>query len=390
MLPDGLLRILLVVRHAWPESSRSRQGEPILTLAEMSGDDRAWLLDYVAPIIFPDEERLFLLINEEHRATFKDEFWSRRERAGLPPPLGPGYRRRYEEIRRIVDASYEGWRQDAGRMVIAHGEPSSIENVSEKGCGDLFRNLEIWTYVDPGTSGFSFRHELFYRLAPGAPRKVWRYGDSDSDLLQPGSCRKSLTDLQRWECPPPRDISIKEDHCAPACAEGCRVILIWNEIKARHGSALGGRIAQSRVLAPPEVPREDLDSLAARFPEIGSVGARTIALESGDSGSSPTGAVDNETRPMTRPWSSEQIREAILALPRKYRDWLDLAGPLVSTEELVEFLRLRPGERDEYIRRFWKHHAHASSRWSSRSWGIGGGIFEAALVHSPGRFLLPG
>ncbi len=318
---------------------------------KLSDEDRAWLLDYVAPIIFPDEERLFLLVNDEHRDLFKDEFWKRRENGGLASPLGPGYRRRYEELRRLVDSSYDGWRHDAGRMVIAHGEPSSIENVSEKGCGDLFRNLEIWTYADAGAAGSSLRREFFYRVAPGGPRKLWTYGDRDSDLLQPGSCRKSLTDLQRWECPPPRDITVFNDPCAPACPDACRVILIWNEIKARHGSALGGRVSQSRALSPPDVQREDLASLAARFPEVARPGARAIAVES-------PGALAEQPAEISAGWTNEKVRDAILALPKKYREWLDLAGPLVSRSELVEFLALRPGDREGYVRRFWKRHGH--------------------------------
>ncbi len=47
-----------------------------------------------------------------------------------------------------------------------------------------------------------------------------------------------------------------------------------------------------------------------------------------------------------------------IALPKKYRGWLDLAGPLVTRSELVEFLRLRAGDRDGYVRRFWKRHGH--------------------------------
>src|SRR5215831_5470810 len=53
-------------------------------------DERQWLTVYVAPIILPEEEKVFLELSEQHeRDRFKEEFWKRRERDGLPAPMGP-------------------------------------------------------------------------------------------------------------------------------------------------------------------------------------------------------------------------------------------------------------------------------------------------------------
>src|SRR3954451_20311631 len=84
-------------------------------LAAMPEEDRKWVTDYVAPIILPDEEKLFLELTEpQQRERFKQRFWARREALGLKAPLGPGYERRYAELRDLAVAQYDGIWGDAG------------------------------------------------------------------------------------------------------------------------------------------------------------------------------------------------------------------------------------------------------------------------------------
>ena len=69
-------------------------------IAALPADDKKWLEEYVAPIILEDERDLFIQLTEPHqREIFKEEFWARREQAGLMDPLGPGYRNRYANFR---------------------------------------------------------------------------------------------------------------------------------------------------------------------------------------------------------------------------------------------------------------------------------------------------
>ena len=137
-----------------PELSKKQR------IAALPEEERKWLTDFVAPIIQPEEEKLFLQLTEPHqREIFKEAFWARREQQNLPPPMGPGYRHRYEELRRLADEKYDGWRNDAGRMVIAHGEPAGIDELNE--CGDMMRNLEVWTYTGLGGSGRGQSQHLF-------------------------------------------------------------------------------------------------------------------------------------------------------------------------------------------------------------------------------------
>src|SRR2546428_4195194 len=152
----GLLLALaaLAVGAASPAIPKLSNRERAERLRLLPGEDRQWLVDLVRPIILPDEKVFFLLLTQPHeREIFKEEFWKRREKDGLIFPLGPGYRRRYEELLRLADEKYDGRREDAGRMVIVHGEPASINALED--CQDMFRDLQVWTYRGPtaGNSG---------------------------------------------------------------------------------------------------------------------------------------------------------------------------------------------------------------------------------------------
>src|SRR5262245_27026811 len=106
---------------AIPKLSAKERAAKIAALPE---DDRKWLEDYVAPIILEDERDLFIQLTESHqREIFKQEFWQRREQPGLPDPLGPGYRNRYEQFREAAASEFDGLMSDAGRVVLIHGIP---------------------------------------------------------------------------------------------------------------------------------------------------------------------------------------------------------------------------------------------------------------------------
>src|SRR5262249_14979044 len=153
-----------------------------------------WLTEFVAPIIRSEEEQVFLDLSQPYqREEFKREFWARRERPDLPQPLGPGYQLRYEELRHLADEKYDGWKNDAGRMVLHHGDPAAV--LTPRCPGETFRDLEVWTYPNFGPSGRTTYRFLFYRQSPSMPRKLWTMLESESVVFQPNSCRKSLAEL---------------------------------------------------------------------------------------------------------------------------------------------------------------------------------------------------
>src|SRR5215475_5801107 len=85
------------VAQSAPTLTKKQKSEKIKALSD---EERKWLTDYVAPIILPEEENLFVqLTTPFQREQFKLDFWARRERDGLNPPLGPGYRLRYQHFR---------------------------------------------------------------------------------------------------------------------------------------------------------------------------------------------------------------------------------------------------------------------------------------------------
>jgi GWxTD domain-containing protein len=341
----GAVFVLLLAGNAGPQASvpNLSKKEQVDRIAFLPDDDRRWL-EFVEPILLDSERNFFLLLTEPHqREIFREEFWKRREKPNLPPPLGVGYRHRYEDLLRRANEEYDGWRQDAGRMILAHGEPASLEVV--EGCDQVFRHLEIWTYSNPDPGYGSVRRYFFYQLAPLMPRKLWTILDPESDVFSPGSCRKRFEDLYR-DC-----VLVRGDPCAPNGYCACHVYQIYKEIQSRQSSRMAANLERAQVLVQPPVAAEDLGELAARFPGIADPRAKPIAVESEKTRpSAPVQVAPTPSRTLTY----EEIRERIIQLPPKYRQWLDLAAPLMTTGDLVRFLLLSNAERDRFIREFFK------------------------------------
>ena len=344
-----LLFVALAIGAASPAIPKLSPKERAERLRLLPEEDRQWLDELVRPIILPDEKDFFLLLTQPHeREIFKEEFWKRRERVGLVPPLGPGYRRRYEELLRLADEKYDGRREDAGRMVIVHGEPASINELLD--CQDMFRDLQIWTYRGPTAGNSGELQYFFYRRAPLAPRKLWDVTVPAGDVFQPGSCRKNFEQLYVDCTPTARDP--RKDPCIlnTNCKAVCGILKTYLDIKTRQGSAMGGREESATVLAAPSIDLEDLETLAARFPSVRNPQARPIGTAAV---AGPPGPASSTPSSYTH-LSPEEIRERILALPPKYREWLYLAGPLLVGEELSTFLQMADSRKDDFIRGFWK------------------------------------
>ncbi len=335
-------------------------------LAALPEDDRKWLTEFVAPIIQPEEEALYLQLTEPHqREIFKEAFWARREKASFLPPLGPGYRQRYEELRRLADEKYDGWRNDAGRMVIVRGEPAEIEEMFY--CRDTVRDLEIWKYTNLGGSGRGKAEYLFYRPAPGSARKLWYVGIPEEQLYTPAG-RPLTTQQQVEECVPgtlkPLDASLpRPNH---ECI--CRLFEFFQQAKALTSSASGAMEA-GRALTPEKISTEDLSELEGRFPGVANKNAKPIGVE-GPSGSAsvPTSAgakvsdqsgkaaaASTTPAPAHRKLSRKEVKELTAQLPAKYRDWLALVELIITDEEREVFLQITDNyQKDRFIESFWR------------------------------------
>lgn len=318
-------------------------------------EDRQWLTEFVAAIILDEEKKAFLEIQATYqREVFKREFWERRELPDLPAPLGPGYRFRYQELRQLADEKYDGWRQEAGRMVLRWGEPASILKPT---CGgeDVF-DVEVWTYNNLGQGGRTSARYIFYRPYLKRPRRLWTLNDSDAQVFYPNSCRRKFSDLAR-DCPH----SLPDlGHCVP-CDDRCEVYKAYAEISSRQGSFAGAAIEQATLFEPPKVSTEGLDRQKNRWATSSHPGAKKIQVEGPSAAADDVAASATPTpTPMPEPrrrLSAEEIRERIFRLEPKYRDWLDIAKPLLTEDELSRFLQLSAPERDRFIREFWKRHS---------------------------------
>jgi len=315
-------------------------------------EERQWLTEFVAPILLPEEKKTFLELTEPYqREAFKLDFWARRERTDLPQPLGPGFRERYEQLWNLAQEKYGGWHNDAGRMLLRWGEPAEI--FAPVSCGEeVFNGLEVWIYNNLGYSGHGSAKYIFYRRFLNGPFNLWTLIDGDSGVFTQNSCRRSFASLRR-------DCELGDPFCPP-CEDRCRVYKAYREIVARQDSRVGAISEQARLFEPARVPTEGLDRQRDRWATTSNPKAKVIHVEGPSSAlsSTPSPTPSPITTPeLRRRLSAEEIRDRVPRLEPKYREWLDLARPLLTDEELSLFLQMSSSEKDEFIRRFWKTHS---------------------------------
>lgn len=328
------------------------QAPPVKALSEsdrikaLPEEERKWLTEFVSPIILPQEKKVYLELTEPYqREIFKEEFWTRRERPNMPAPLGPGYRYRYQELRRLADEVYDGWREDAGRMVLRYGEPA-IEKVD--GCGNVFRDLEIWSYSGMGSSGRGALRYIFYRPMSLAPRKLWTVGTSDREVFVPGSCRRTFAELAQ-DCNP----QLTDPCHGPVCSQACDVFQAWSEVSARQGTAAGAASDYAKIFQPePAISMEGVEKIRDRFATITDPKAKKLSLE-GPSGQ--TTAQASTPAPARRKLSRKEIKEMSAQLEPKYREWLELVDMIITDDERQVFLQIADNyQKDKFIEAFWK------------------------------------
>ena len=342
-------------------------------IAALPEDDRKWLDDYVAPIIFEEEKDLFLQLTEPHqREIFRDEFWKRREQPGLADPLGPGYRNRYQSFREAAASpEFEGLTSDAGRVVVIHGIPVIQEF---RDCNEVFRSVEVWTYPNQ-VRGMGTDKELqflFYRPSFGGPRKLWYPAIPDQEILAPASCLASATLACRRAGTPGGAGGFCPKNAVPqTCDAACAIVQVIERIRARGVADIS--LAMS---TPPPVSLEGLDKLADRFATVGEAGAKPLTIQgtpgvasapAGDavapsspsakvsSGEAAAAAPASRPAPAKRELSKKEMKALAEALPQKYYEFLVLTELIITEDEKEVFLQIKEDyQRDKFIENFWK------------------------------------
>lgn len=379
--------------------------------AALSDNDRVWLTVYVSPIILPEEEKVFFqLTDAAQREGFKEDFWQRREKPGLPPPFGPGYRDRYRDLRQIIDGKYIGWETDVGKLILRRGEPDSIFKPQ---CGgtEVLRDVEVWTYSGLELNGHAAARHILYRPAPRTPQRLWIIHEGNAAVFQPNACRASFDQLSR-DCRPSR-----EDPCG-RCEDRCVVYEAWAEILKRQGGPAGALAEQGELFNYPKIPTEGLDRSKAHWAVPAVSSAKPPAAGGTTPAPTPTAVrrptvtptptavrpptptpAPQATRPPTAPertpaparptpaptraptlaatprpaaapaltpapavqglrrLSPEEIRDRLATLEPEYKEFLDLAKPFLTEDDLSRFLQLSGHDKDTFIREFWKRHS---------------------------------
>jgi Ca-activated chloride channel homolog len=345
---------------AIPQLSAKERAAKIQALP---AEERKWLEDFVAPIILDEERNLFLQLTEPHqREIFKQEFWQRREQPGLPEPLGPGYRSRYEHFREVAATEFDGLTSDPGRVVVLHGIPQIQEF---RDCSEVFRSVEVWTYFNQ-TGGTGNRKELqflFYRPSFGGPRKLWYPAIPDRELLAPSSCLANATQACRPAGTRGGGGGFCPNNVVPqTCDAACGIVATIERIRARGVADIALAMSQ-----PPAVSTEGIDKLADRFATLPQAGSTPLSVEApaGDAvvPTSPSAKVTSggeaaaasRPAPTRRNLSKKEIKALTEALPQKYRDFLTFTELIVTEDEREVFLHIREDyQRDKFIENFWK------------------------------------
>jgi len=375
----ALLAALAATGVAAPGVPRLSSADRSARLKALPEDERKWLEDFVQPIILPDEENLFLQLAEPHqRESFKEEFWKRREQPGLTPPLGPGYRNRYEALREAANSTYGGIQSDTGRLVVRHGEPDAVNEFPD--CTNTFKELALWSYNRPAPGAQATRSVeefLFYRPSFGGPWKLWYPGIPEQELLQTSSCLKDVAlACQPAGSPaqPGAADGCNRNTAAATCQQACDIVAVFQRVKLRTTAELNLALSD-----PPKVDLEGLEKFGERFATLQDGKAKPLTVQGpgseADAGSahapaSPgakvtdaaagqAGAAAQTDVPRPAParvkLSKSQMKHLYEELAQKYRDFLDQVELIVTEDEKQVFLQIKEGyQKDKFIDDFWK------------------------------------
>src|SRR5262249_36532745 len=81
-----------------------------VTASPISKEERQWIDEEVAPLVTKEEKKIYLSLAAPYQRTaFREEFWRIREKEGLKPPFGPGFKARYEQRLELANQVYGGW-----------------------------------------------------------------------------------------------------------------------------------------------------------------------------------------------------------------------------------------------------------------------------------------
>jgi Ca-activated chloride channel family protein len=224
-----------------------------------------------------------------------------------PPAVGPAASP--EEGRRRLEALNLFHRIDDDRAIVYAfwGAPDARTVIR---CPDLFRELEVWTYLEHPKLGRNARAIFFPEPGTGVYR-YWTLVDGEELLLAPGA-RVSLEALDPKKTP---------------CAETALLKAAVAEVAARQKDKSGG-LAERAALA---MARESL----ANAPPVAETPVPVL--------------VSN------KPLTSKERKKLEAGLPEKYKTFLEDVEPIITDLERDTLLRLTSDyQREHFIEEFWR------------------------------------
>ena len=127
---------------------------PAVRADKLDKESKKWLEEEVAPIILPEEEKVFRdLKDKSDREEFQRIFWVRRD-PDLDTPQNE-FQAEYQKVKAEADSRYRaggriGSTTDCGRVFILLGEPNEVKKLTDAAITGP-RMPEAWTYRDrPG------------------------------------------------------------------------------------------------------------------------------------------------------------------------------------------------------------------------------------------------
>ena len=137
------------------------------------------------------------------------------------------------------------------------------------------------------------------------------------------------------------------------CPDRCDVYVAYGETKVREVNGMGAMGEKGRLLGAPDVSLEDLARQPDKWATTSRRGAKPIAVNGSSGSTAPPAPPADSPEPLRR-LSGAELAERMNALDRPYREWLDLALPLLTDEELSAFVQMSNADRDAFMAEFWK------------------------------------
>jgi len=229
----------------------------------------------------------------------------------VPPPAVPAAPPEDPETARLrKEAMVFFGRTDDDRTIVyvRSGVPDGRQIIR---CPELFREVEVWTYLDHPKLGKNARMVFFPEPGTGAYR-YWMFLDGEALLFAP-EVRTTFEAL---------------DPAKASCSDAALLKTAVQAVTARQKDPVGGLEERATVAMVREAQKA-----AAANPDA----------------PAPAQLLSN------KPLTGKERKKGMEELPEKYRQFLEDVDPIVTDLERDTLLRLKTDyQRDRFVEEFWK------------------------------------